>query len=94
MHRYIVTELLGPTVKAVEEFSGNPGLLPLQTGRCTTVQYANGLPFRLVYLALSEHGAYWLDLYLGNAAFALPNNNLNSYTIGELYARAARHASG
>ena len=60
LHRCIFTELLGPVVKAVEEFSGNAGLLPLQTGCHTIVQYANRLPFlhfQFVYLALSEHGA-------------------------------------
>ena len=37
LHRCIVTELLGPTVKAVKECSEDDGLLPLEIGRRTIV---------------------------------------------------------
>ena len=37
-------------------------------------------------MTLSERGADWLNLHLENIAFTIPNINLNSFTVGELYA--------
>ena len=95
LHRCVVTELLGPTVKAIKSCSENAGLLPLEIGRRIIVQCAKGLAFLhshgivhggLYALTLSECRANWLDLHLGNMAFTMPNINLNSYTVDELYA--------